>query len=64
MSNKTFQVNVPYSGYSRGYIIYEVDAASAEEALEAVKDGAGAEVDMVVIRDDTDKDWCDAEVVQ
>lgn len=56
-----FKVEVPFSGYSRGYKIYTVEAESAVEAIEKVSDGAYIDEDICVVRDDTDTDWCDAE---
>lgn len=57
---KIYRVQVPYSGYSRGYVTYEVEAESEEEA---VKDaGYGREVFDNIVRDDRDFEWDDAEV--
>lgn len=58
-----YVISVPYSGYSRGDMLIEVQAESASAALVIVRDGEGTEIDRIVCRDDTDKEWSEAEVV-
>ncbi len=52
-------IKVPYEGYSRGYMVSTVEAESLEEAIENVRDGYGEYLDP--IRDDTTKEWNEAE---
>lgn len=56
-----FKVEVPFSGYSRGYKVYTVEADSASEAIEKASDWDYIDEDICVVRDDTDTDWNDAE---
>ena len=49
---KTFKVRVEWSGYSRGYSVYEVEADSKEEALENYYEGN--QIEREVVRDDTE----------
>ena len=57
---QTYQVRVPFEGYSRGYIIYEVEAESEREALRYPTDGL--EINRDIVRDDTEKFPEDAEI--
>lgn len=60
---KTFVFNVPYSGYSRGYDVYEIVADNEGEALALLRDGVyGEKVERVVVRDDTETEWDEAEL--
>jgi cell pole-organizing protein PopZ len=49
---KKFKVQVEWSGYSRGYSVYEVEAESEEEALECYYEGN--QIERNVVRDDTE----------
>lgn len=49
---KKFKVQVEWSGYSRGYSVYEVEAESEEEALECYYEGN--QIECNVVRDDTE----------
>lgn len=49
---KMFQVQVEWSGYSRGYSVYEVEAENEEEALECYYEGN--QLERCVVRDDTE----------
>ena len=51
-STKTFTVQVEWSGYSRGYTVYEVEASSEEEAKENYYEGE--QISREVVRDDTE----------
>lgn len=51
---KKYHVEVDWSGYSRGYSVYEVYADSAEEAEDMYYEGERIEHD--VVRDDTEKE--------
>lgn len=50
--SKKFKVQVEWSGYSRGYSVYEVEAESEEEALECYYEGN--QIERNVVRDDTE----------
>ena len=50
---KKFKVQVEWSGYSRGYSVYEVEAESEEEALECYYEGN--QIERNVVRDDTEE---------
>ena len=50
---KTFTVRVEWSGYSRGYSVYEVEASSEQEAKECYYEGI--KVQHEVVRDDTER---------
>ena len=55
-----YRVTIPWSGYSRGFTVYIVDAKNEEEAKELVYEG-----EMIyheVVRDDTETDWTEVEV--
>ena len=58
---EVYVFKVPYEGYSRGDAIMKVEADSKEEALEIVKNGGGYLDYLEPIRDDTDKDFEEAE---
>jgi hypothetical protein len=49
---KTFKVQVEWSGYSRGYSVYEVEAESEEQAKEMYYEGN--RIEREVVRDDTE----------
>lgn len=49
---KKFKVQVEWSGYSRGYSVYEVEAENEEEALECYYEGN--QIERNVVRDDTE----------
>ncbi|AUR93176.1 coil containing protein [Vibrio phage 1.184.A._10N.286.49.A5] len=49
---KKYQVRVEWSGYSRGYSVYEVEAESEDEAKEICYEGD--KLEHVVVRDDTE----------
>lgn len=51
---KKFKVTFDWSGYSRGHSAYEVEAETAEKAIENWYDGD--EIEHVVVRDDTERD--------
>jgi len=51
-----YEVEVPYSGYVRGDIIYKVKATSKLEAVILVKEHKGEEVTRNIIRDDTSEE--------
>lgn len=60
----SYQVRVPYSGYSRGYKVFEVSAASKEEALDKIRDARyDTEIAIEAVRDDTECDWDEPEVL-
>jgi len=52
---KTFDVTVSWSGYSRGFSIYEVKAENEAEAKESWQE-SGDEVYRETVRDDTEVD--------
>lgn len=52
-STKTFTVQVEWSGYSRGYTVYEVEAFSEEDAKENYYEGK--QISREVVRDDTER---------
>ncbi len=52
-STKKFTVQVEWSGYSRGYTVYEVEAFSEEDAKENYYEGN--EISREVVRDDTER---------
>lgn len=61
---KTFVFKVPFSGYSRGYDVFEVPASTEEEALDLIKSGEyWDKLERVETRDDTDNDWDEAELI-
>jgi len=49
-----FLVSVEWSGYSRGYSVYEVEAECAKEAEDNYY--SGVQTEHEVIRDDTEKE--------
>jgi hypothetical protein len=49
-----YKVRVEWSGYSRGYTIYEVEAETEEDAISNYD--YGIEFDKVVVRDDTERE--------
>lgn len=49
-----FKVRVEWSGYSRGYSVYEVEAGTEEEAKEIYTEGN--EIARVTVRDDTESE--------
>ena len=53
---KTYEVRVPFSGYSRGDKIYHVEATSEEAAEQKVKNHKGIFVFENIVRDDRDED--------
>lgn len=57
-----FKVKFDWSGYSRGYSIYEVEAKNAEIAKETFYDGE--KVEHKVVRDDTERDEMTAEEIK
>lgn len=59
---KKFRVKFDWSGYSRGYSVYEVEAETAEEAKETFYDGK--KVEHEVVRDDTERDDMEAEEIK
>lgn len=59
---KEYIVEVPYSGYIRGYDRYVVQANSEEEAITMV-DVDGTHLDRIVTCDDTESYWEDSEVI-
>ena len=61
MSN--YKITVPYSGFSRGYVTYLVEAESEAEAVENVM-YSGQEIMENVVRDDRDFDFDEAEAVE
>ena len=58
-----YKITVPYSGYSRGYVTYLVEAESEAEAVENVM-YSGQELYDSVTRDDRDFEYDDAEAVE
>ena len=58
-----YKITVPYSGYSRGYVIYLVEAESEAEAVENVM-YSGQELYDSVTRDDRDFEYDDAEAIE
>lgn len=54
---------IPFSGYSRGYKIVEVDATTLEAAAELLEDYNYKVLETVVTRDDRELDYMDADVV-
>lgn len=56
-----YKFKVPFSGYSRGYMVCSVEAGSLEEAINEV--GSEDENHRVTVRDDMDYDWDDVEVL-
>lgn len=58
-----YKIAVPYSGYSRGYVIYLVEAESEAEAVENVM-YSGQELYDSVTRDDRDFEYDDAEAIE
>lgn len=60
---KTFVFKVPFSGYSRGYDVFEVSASTEEEALDLIKSGKyWDKLERVETRDDTENEWDGAEL--
>lgn len=59
---KKYKVAVNWSGYSRGYSVYEIEAESEEEAIENCWDGE--RIEHEVVRDDTEKEWSEAEIFE
>lgn len=60
---KVFLFKVPYSGYSRGYDVYEIVADNEGEALALLRDGEyGEMLERVTVRDDTETEWDEAEL--
>lgn len=51
---KKYTVEIPWSGYSRGYSIYEVIAESKDDAIDRAAYEEGVLVEREVIRDDTE----------
>tara|TARA_R110002074_G_scaffold42653_2_gene112010 strand:- start:602 stop:787 length:186 start_codon:yes stop_codon:yes gene_type:complete len=58
-----YKIKVPYSGYSRGYVTYLVEAESEAEAVENVM-YSGRELHDSVTRDDRTFEYDDAEAVE
>ena len=56
-----FEVSVEWSGYSRGYSVFEVEAEDAEEAKEIWYDGK--KVHHEIHRDDTEKEAVDVKEI-
>ena len=56
-----YRVELEWSGYSRGYAIYEVEAESEEAAME--DHWSGVEVERETVRDDTDSEVISAELI-
>ncbi len=59
---KKFKVKFDWSGYSRGYAVYEVEAETEEEAKETFYEGK--EIERVVVRDDTERDDMEVEEIK
>ena len=57
-----YRVELEWSGYSRGYAIYEVEAESEEAAIKDY--WQGVEVERDTIRDDTESEVHSAELIQ
>lgn len=53
---KTYEVEVPFSGYCRGYAIFHVKADSEEQARELVSE-TGELAGEEIVRDDRDMEW-------
>lgn len=59
MKTKKYRVTIPVSGYSRGGVVYEVEAKNKKEAIEEAKHSGCGE--YAICRDDLEKNWDDAE---
>lgn len=57
------KLRIPFSGYSRGYKIVEVDATTLEEAMELLEDYSYTVLETVTVRDDREHSPEDATVV-
>lgn len=49
------KLRLPFSGYSRGYEVIEVDSDTLEGAMELLEDYQYTVIDTVVIRDDRER---------
>lgn len=58
-----WDIQVPFSGQSRGYRNFTIKAKSKEEALEKFNAGEGIEGEDYIVRDDREFDEDDAVVV-
>lgn len=56
-----YKVQVPFSGYVRGYKEFTVEADSAEEAITEARDWNFLAEDTHIVRDDSTTEWCDAD---
>ena len=61
LTTKKYIVKVPFSGQSRGYKIFHVDATSEDIAVQKVKNYNGDLIEEDIIRDDRREDRQDAE---
>jgi len=61
---KTYRIEESWSGYSRGYAEYEVQAETAREAKEIYMSGGATEVARGTTRDDTESDYESIEEVK
>lgn len=57
------KLRLPFSGYSRGYKIVEVDANTLEAAMELLEDYDYKVLETVTVRDDREHSPEDATVV-
>ena len=57
------RLRLPFSGYSRGYKIVEVDANTLEEAKELLEDYSYTVLKTVIVRDDREHSPEDATVI-
>lgn len=60
---KKVLVHVPFSGYIRGYNVYEVECTGDEE-IPDLKYNDMVYKESEIIRDDTSCDWCDADLIK
>lgn len=60
---KKFIVTKDWSGYSRGYTKYEVEAHDEDHA-KAICESRGVEIEHDTVRDDTETDYVNVEEVK